>query len=85
MAAAAAAEAVALRALPESGIRLGSPSLRRIPAEPSPALARRGSLQPGKPTERGVAGRAEHGSAVRRAPGTQHGAPVPRPLRATPS
>lgn len=50
MAAAAVAETVALRARPELGIQPGGPLLLRTPAEPSPALAGRGSQLPGKQT-----------------------------------
>lgn len=74
---------MALRERPELGIQPGGPLLRRIPAEPSPALAGRGSLLPGKQT--GSAARARRawawGVLSARAPGTQHWAPVRWPLQ----
>lgn len=86
MAAAAVAETVALRARPEPGSQPGGPSLLRTPAEPSPALAGRGSLLPGKQSWSAArAGRAwAWGALSARTPGTQRRAPVPSPLRPDP-
>lgn len=86
MAAAAVAETVALRARPEPGSQPGGPSLLRTPAEPSPALAGRGSLLPGRQTWSAArAGRAwAWGALSARTPGTRRRAPVPEPRRSRP-
>lgn len=76
-AAAAVAETVALRALAEPGSLPGGPSQLRTPAEPSPALARRGSLQPGK--HAGSSARA--GRAWARGALSARGARYPAQLR----
>lgn len=85
VAAAAAAETVALRERPEPGSQPGGASLRRIPAEPSPALAGRGSLLPGKRT--GSAARAERawarGALSARAPAPSAGRPSRGPCGPT--
>lgn len=83
MAAAAVAETVALRARPEPGSQPGGPLLLRTPAEPSPALAGRGSLLPGKRAWSAArAGRAwAWGALSARARGTRQWAPVPWPVR----